>query len=186
MSDKKYEFTGETINVNGHELHQIRYLTDIYTIGDFGKPSRILSEGEIGGWIEREENLSQDGGAFIDETSMIIGNSIVSGDVQIRKKSVIINSIVDGDAEVYNVSIINSKIINGAYIGTGKKSTLVLNMVETAGDRNYINTDHGEIKFVRLYNADIVAPHIDIQSNAETKITISVTVDSDNPFIVNI
>jgi len=61
MSDKKYEFTGETINVNGHELHQIRYLTDIYTIGDFGKPSRILSEGEIGGWIEREENLSQDG-----------------------------------------------------------------------------------------------------------------------------
>ena len=51
---------------------------------------------------------------------------------------------------------------------------------------NAIVKDHGEIKFVRLYNAYIVAPHIDIQSNAETKITISVTVDSDNPFIVNI
>lgn len=96
------------------------------------------------------------------------------------------NSIVDGNAEVYNTSIINSKIINGTFVGMGKPSTLVLNMVEATDETNYINTDSGEIKFVKLHHADIVAPHIDIQSNAETKITISATVDSNKPFIVNI
>lgn len=183
---KKYEFTGESMNFDGHEVHQIRYLKDIDTTGDFNETAQILIEGELGGWIEREENLSQDCGAFIDETSVVIGNAIVSGNAQIRKNSVIVNSIVDGNAEVYNTSIINSKIINGTFVGMGKPSTLVLNMVEATDETNYINTDSGEIKFVKLHHADIVAPHIDIQSNAETKITISATVDSNKPFIVNI
>jgi len=41
----KYEFTGETMNYECHTLHRIRWISD----------------GEIGGWIEKEENLSQDG-----------------------------------------------------------------------------------------------------------------------------
>ena len=117
MSDVKrtYEFTGETKEYVGHTLHRIRALTNLIEHG--------VRSGDIGGWIEREENLEH-GSAWIGGDSIVMDNAIVK--------------------------------------------------------------DHGEIKFVRLYNAYIVAPHIDIQSNAETKITISVTVDSDNPFIVNI
>lgn len=41
----KYEFTDKTMNYDGYILHEIRRLFD----------------GEVGGWIEKEENLSQEG-----------------------------------------------------------------------------------------------------------------------------
>ena len=41
----KYEFTDETMNYDGHTLHRIRHLSD----------------DKLGGWIEKEENLSQEG-----------------------------------------------------------------------------------------------------------------------------
>lgn len=40
----KYEFTSETKNYDGHILHRIRRLSD----------------DQLGGWIESEDNLSQD------------------------------------------------------------------------------------------------------------------------------
>ena len=41
----KYEFTDETKNYEGHLLHRIRRLSD----------------SKLGGWIESEKNLSQEG-----------------------------------------------------------------------------------------------------------------------------
>ena len=50
---KKYELTDETISVNGHTLHRIRALINFYNV----------KAGEVGGYIENEENLSQYGDA---------------------------------------------------------------------------------------------------------------------------
>ena len=46
---KKYELTSETKVINGVELHQIKALNS------FGN----IKEGDLGGWIESEKNLSQ-------------------------------------------------------------------------------------------------------------------------------
>lgn len=55
MSNKKYEFTGETKEWCGHTLHRIRAIVDIaYT-----------KAGEVGGWIESESNLSENGDAEV-------------------------------------------------------------------------------------------------------------------------
>ena len=51
---KKYEFTGEIKVAFGIKLKQIR------AIINFG----CVVAGEIGGWIECEENLSQSGDAW--------------------------------------------------------------------------------------------------------------------------
>ena len=48
---KKYEFTGEVKTYLGKTLHRIK------SVVSFG----IVVKGEIGGWIESEKNLSQDG-----------------------------------------------------------------------------------------------------------------------------
>jgi hypothetical protein len=47
---KKYELTDE---VNGFGLHRVRYLKNI--------PSAGIEKGDLGGWIEKEENLAQSG-----------------------------------------------------------------------------------------------------------------------------
>ena len=52
---KKYEFTGETKTVFGRTLHRIR------AILDFGD----VKAGDIGGWVEKESNLSHEGDAWV-------------------------------------------------------------------------------------------------------------------------
>ena len=61
---KKYEFTGEVKVVFGITLHRIRAAVS------FG----VVVQGELGGWIEKEENLSQNGNAWV------YGNAEVCGD----------------------------------------------------------------------------------------------------------
>lgn len=76
---KKYEFTGEEKVVDNHTLHRIRALRD------FG----MVKAGDLGGWIECEENLSHDGYAWVYGDALVEGNAFVGG-----------NASVTGDARV--------------------------------------------------------------------------------------
>lgn len=48
--EKKYILTEETKEVGGHILHKIQ------AVRDFGD----VQKGDLGGWVESEENLSHD------------------------------------------------------------------------------------------------------------------------------
>ena len=74
---KKYEFTGEVKRWLGRTLHQIRALVA------FGN----VEAGEVGGWIEKEENLSQDGNAWVYGNAWVCGNARVCGDARVFKMS---------------------------------------------------------------------------------------------------
>ena len=82
---KKYEFTGETKAFNGTTLHRIRALKD------FG----YVEAGDLGGWIEKEENLSHDGRCWVYGTARVYGNAQVSGYARVFG-----NAWVAGDAEI--------------------------------------------------------------------------------------
>ena len=60
---KKYELTGETINVFGKTLHRIRATRDFSNV----------HAGDLGGFIEDERNLSH------DENAWVGGNALVKG-----------------------------------------------------------------------------------------------------------
>ena len=70
---RKYELTDETKNYLGVTLHRIKSLIDF---GD-------VKSGEIGGWIETEDNLSQYGDSWVS------GDARVSGDAQVAAKECI-------------------------------------------------------------------------------------------------
>ena len=77
---KKFELTSESIvNIFGKKLFRIKALVE------FGN----VKEGEIGGFVEKEENLSHDGNAWVYGDAWVYGNAKVSG-----------NAKVCGDAEV--------------------------------------------------------------------------------------
>ena len=61
--NKKYELTDETQEWNGRTLHRIRALADF---GD-------VKAGELGGWIEKEENLSHNGNAWVYGDAQVYG-----------------------------------------------------------------------------------------------------------------
>ena len=88
---KKYEFTGEVkrIKLIGTEV----VLRRIRAVTAFG----VVEAGDIGGWIEKEENLSHDGSAWVHSSAWVYGDARVYGDAE-----------VCGDAEVYSANHIFS------------------------------------------------------------------------------
>ena len=66
----KYELTSETLRCGKFTLHRIKALKD------FGS----VKAGELGGWVEKEENLSQYGNAWVYGDARVYGNAWVCGD----------------------------------------------------------------------------------------------------------
>lgn len=100
---KKYEFTGEEKLINNHTLHRIR------AVRDFG----IVKAGNLGGWIEKEENLSHAGNAWVGDNACVIGaarvgnNAWVTGAARVTDNAKVIgaarvtgNALVGGAARV--------------------------------------------------------------------------------------
>lgn len=85
MFKQKYDFTGEKkINDSGVVLSRIKAIT---SFGD-------VKEGDLGGWIESEENLSHDGEAWIYDEAAAYGNSDVRGNAKLRNSAEIFGDIV--------------------------------------------------------------------------------------------
>ena len=104
---KKYELTRETKTItNGTVLHRIRALMDIPRYG--------VKEGDLGGWIEKEDNLSQDGNAWVSEDAWVYGNALVSGKADYM---VIKNTWSSGRWITYTRSNKEWKV--GCFYGTG-------------------------------------------------------------------
>ena len=96
---KKYELTEETFTVFGKTLYRIR------AVRDFGS----VKTGEFGGYIEKEENLSHFGNAWISGDAWVYGDARVSGNAWIYGDARVFgdarvsgNARVFGNAEVFN------------------------------------------------------------------------------------
>ena len=89
---KKYRLTDEKIIVGCRTLYRIQALRDF---GD-------VKEGEFGGWIESEKNLSHEGSAWISGNARVSGNACVYGDARVYGDAQVSgDSWVYGDARVY-------------------------------------------------------------------------------------
>lgn len=113
----KYEFTDDTMNHDGHLLHRIKRLSD----------------GKLGGWIETEENLSQDGNCWVgDEAKVYDGarvfdNAEVYGDADICYRARVFN-----DAKVWDCNTIcDAQVYGNAQI---YDNATVRNSAEVYGD----------------------------------------------------
>ena len=104
MENKKYELTDETMEWGGHTLHRIKALRDFNNV----------KAGDLGGWVESEDNLSQYekcwlcdnamvyGDARIYDNARIYGNAIVCGDAIVCDNARVCgDTIVYGDARIY-------------------------------------------------------------------------------------
>lgn len=85
---KKYEFTGETKKVGDITVRRIRLLVDIEYEEMSNRPK--IKAGTVGGWIEREGNLSHEGRCFVTDNACVYGHAFVKDD-----------ALVAGDAQVF-------------------------------------------------------------------------------------
>jgi len=111
MMNKKYEILSDDklFRLDGKVLYRIRALKDIDGAAD---------EGDIGGYIEHEGNLSHVGNAFVLWPAQVFDNAHVSGD-----------AVVMGQAQVFG----NAKIYDDAYICGDVDIYGNVNLCEAAG-----------------------------------------------------
>ena len=94
---KKFELTTDSIRENGTTLYRIKSLIDF---GD-------VKAGDLGGYVEKEENLSQLGNAWVYDNARVYDNACVCGDACVYG-----NACVYGDAWVYD----NARVSNYACV----------------------------------------------------------------------
>lgn len=161
----KYELTekAKTITHYGKEitLYQIKALRDI--------PSHRVSKGDIGGWIENEANLSQNGDCWIginghayDEAQVLENAYVGSGDVYdtaiVKGYSKILNQskvygistcIIEGKSIVSSSTIVDSHIVGTTNIKESQITNLIIELEDD--DEEYI------FPTVRLYKVEFEA-----------------------------
>lgn len=93
----KYEvLKDEFIELNGRKLYRIKALKNFCHI----------EKGEVGGYIESEQNLSQKGNAWVSDNAWVSGNALVSGDAQVYG-----GALVYGDALVYGNALVSDNAL---------------------------------------------------------------------------
>ena len=96
---KKYKLTDETRQLHGRTLHRIVALCD------FGN----VKKGDKGGWIEKEENLSQNGECWVYDNARVFGNARVFDNAKVFG-----NARVYGNAQVFdNVWVFDNAWVYG-------------------------------------------------------------------------
>lgn len=108
--------------------------------------------GEKGGWIERMENLSQDGDCWVGDNAIVCGRAYVSDNAQIRDRAEVgENARVAEDAEVQGeAGVRESAYVHGMALVSGENRIAVSGSAEVLGrvmeksiakDRAYVGED---------------------------------------------
>lgn len=131
---KKYELTENKKEYMGHVLYRIKAI----------KSFSDVKKGDIGGWIEKESNLSQAGNSWVYDDAMVFGDAKISGNAWIFGNAEISgNAEIFGNADIFgdveisgNAEIFgDAKIYGNAWIYGSAKIYGVTWIIE--GDENY-------------------------------------------------
>ena len=165
---KKFELTGEFVtNIFGKKLFRIRALVA------FGN----VEAGELGGYVEKEENLSDDGNAWVSGDAWVYGDAQVSGNARVSG-----NAWVYGDARVYGNAWVygDDDILQITGLGTVHRTTTVFRTTDGIriacgcfyGDLDAFreqvkNTREGKVQREYLKFADLVEIYFGVDEEDE-------------------
>ena len=131
---KKYELTAEFIEKWGKKLFRIKAL-----IG-FGS----VEAGELGGYVEKEDNLAQNGNAWVFDDAEVYGNARVYGDAR-----------VCGNADYLLIGRIGSRFSFTTFFKNKDKGITVscgCFLGTIAEFRAKVTDTHGNNKHAKMYN----------------------------------
>ena len=110
---KKYKLTKEK---NARGLRRIRALRDIPRYG--------VVKGDLGGWVESEDNLSQEGDCWVSCNSKVFGKAKVYGSARVLDNAWVFdnaevseNAHVSGNAKISE----NARVVGNAHVSGNAK-----------------------------------------------------------------
>lgn len=115
----KYKLTDISKRYGGSRVRRIVATKDFVL-----QNGQIIKAGSLGGWVEGEHNLSQDGKCWIADDAMVLMNASVSDDVYVSRNAVVYDNakirdrvIITDNAEVFQ----NANVYDDAQILGGSR-----------------------------------------------------------------
>jgi hypothetical protein len=91
----KYKLTKNKTTIGDVTLYQIEALKDFSNI----------KKGDLGGWIEKESNLSQQGNCWVYGDALVYDDALVYGDAEVYGSTLVFgNTVVSGNTKVYSTA----------------------------------------------------------------------------------
>ena len=120
MENKKYKLTDETTNLLGRTLYRIEALKDFNGV----------KKGDKGGFIESEQNLSQNGNCWIYNNAMVYDDAVIDDNACVYDNVCVFdNAHVYGNAMIYE----NAKVYGNVQVSD---DAVVCGNVHLCGDIN--------------------------------------------------
>ena len=102
METRKYKLTEETIAVTDRILHRIEALKDFSNV----------KQGDKGGYVEKESNLSQYGDCWVYDNAHVYGNAMVCDNAKVYDNAKIYgNTVVSDNAMVYGNAKVSDNVM---------------------------------------------------------------------------
>ena len=121
MANLKFKLTNETKVIFGRTLFRLE------ATASFGN----VKKGEKGGWVEKEDNLSQDGNAWVSGNAWVYGNARVSGDAEVY-----------GNARVYgNAKLSLKKAFTKGFFLHSSDSTITPTIIDQSKEEGFDSSD---------------------------------------------
>ena len=143
---KKYGLTAEFIEQWGKKLFRIKALIS------FGS----VEAGELGGYVEKEDNLAQDGDAWVCDDAWVYGDARVYGDAEVYGNARVYgNAEVYGDADYLLIGRIGSRFSFTTFFKNKDKGITVscgCFLGTIAEFRAKVTDTHGNNKHAKIYN----------------------------------
>jgi len=99
---KKYELTSEFITINRTKLYRIKALKDF---GD-------VKMGDLGGFIEKEENLAQEGDCWVYDRAIVRDKARIYDNVRIKNRAVVKdNAEISFDAQILDSAVVGDNAV---------------------------------------------------------------------------
>lgn len=143
VANTKFKLTDETREIDGVAAYRIQALQDF---GD-------VQAGELGGFIEREENLAYEE----NDLSWVYDNSAVIGDSRVMG-----NSTIDRDSSVKDSNVSDSKVRQSMVEGSTLNDTLLTKQAEvydSSLDDVYAH-HNSQIRNSQIENAEYEASYV--------------------------
>ena len=109
MKGKKYILTDITMEYDSHKLYRIKAVKNFSNI----------HKGDLGGWVEDEDNLSQEGECWIYHNAKVFDNAKLFGDARVYNEAEVFgNALISSYANVRDNAMVydNAIVLNDASV----------------------------------------------------------------------
>lgn len=165
----KYKLTEECKMYSGHKVYRIKSTSEFSDVQD----------GELGGWVESENNLAKEGDCWIYDNAIVMSDAVVKGNAKVCDNAVVSGSArilgdakVSSSAKVSGAAVICScafvhgkaKVSGYAYVGGNAdvSGTVFIGQAVCVGDDAKVSGDIGLFGNAKVYNDAVITKNSDI------------------------